>query len=211
MPDYTSPATDALISAEQTPLHLPSLFSTTQRAHDCPVPLVKAETKVRHSSMATSIEDLIRHLTTCTFLHRDRVKNVTGVHANTRARNVIACVSRRVDASAGAYRRHRVAYKILFGSAPAGWEIDFRPLTSADVRGLSEKAVSDEGIQAWYWATKLANVNQSQAAETRNPMPASQDVDQGTDNPGDGEAGLVPINTGAPGVLAEALAPGEGT
>jgi hypothetical protein len=213
MPNFTPPTVDALISAKCTPLHLPSLFSVTRCPCDCPLAVVQAKIEVRHSSVATSIKDLIRHLTTRTFLHQDWVKNAIGVHADTQVCDVISGVSRRVDASAGAYRRHQVAYKKLVGPAPVGWEIDFKLLTSADVRGLSEKAVSDKEILAWYRATKLAevltNINCFQTTEAQTPVQAA-DNDQ-TDDPGDAEAGLVPINSAEPGVLTEALAPGEGT
>jgi hypothetical protein len=213
MPDFMPPPMDLPTTPEHTLLYLPSALSKGDLARVCSRLLIKAEEEVRMSSMATGIEDLIRQLITRTFLHRHRVQNLTGVYANTRARDSIGFVSRRVDAEAGAYRRHRAAYKRLAGPARDGWEKIFKPLLNSDVRGLSEKALLDEEVDARYRATKLA---EALAAVTRTEriQKENEDVDGDAevieDDEGDDKTGLVSINTGEVGTFTEALAPGEG-
>jgi hypothetical protein len=217
MPDFSPPSTAATTEPEHQPLYLPSGLLGKERTRVCPLPVAHAEGDLRRSSMATAFEDLLRYLVTHTFLHRHRVQNLTGVRANTRARDGIGGVSRRVDGSAAAYRRHRMAYKKLVGPDPDGWEDSFKPLTANDVRGLSEKAISDDEIDARYRATRLAkalaNVNRIRSTKQEQPplVGGSRSALGVEDEAGDEEAGLVPIDMGEPGDLADALAPGEGT
>jgi hypothetical protein len=107
-----------------------------------------SETKLQHAALGDTLADLIRHLRTRTFLLRYRAKSAEGVWQNTRIRDSIAGVSRRIDAAATGYRRHRMAYKCLVGAGD--WEKTYRPLTAQDVRGLSEQAVKDSELKERY-------------------------------------------------------------
>jgi hypothetical protein len=92
---------------------------------------------------------------TCTFLLRYKAKQATGNRQNTRLRDSVSGVSRRIDTAAAGYRRHWIAYKALTG--PGDWEKTFRPLTAQDVRGLSEKSVTEQELYKRYRCRKLAD------------------------------------------------------
>jgi hypothetical protein len=104
MPGFDPPPQDADLPAERVPLHLPSSISILQRARLCRVGLIDAETEIRLSAMGDAVVDLLRHLQTRTFLQRYNAQEATGVQKKTRTRSTIAGVSRRVNASAFAYR-----------------------------------------------------------------------------------------------------------
>jgi hypothetical protein len=154
MPGFPSPPEDAGFAVEKTLLHLPSSLSTKDRARYCRDGLVDAERGLRYDSMGDALADLLRHLRTRTFILRHKAKQATGVRTGARLRDSVAGVSRRVDAAAAGYRRHRRAYKALQGSGP--WEKMFKPLSAQDVRGLSERAVSEHEMMERYRAKALA-------------------------------------------------------
>jgi hypothetical protein len=220
MSGFTPPEEDATKVVERTPLYLPSGLSAAERKKPGRAPVVDAEAMVRRASMATALEELLRHLLTRTFLQRYRVQNVTGVRGNTRARDGIASVSRRVDAAAAGYRRHRVAYKTLVGAGRKGWEVTYKPLAACDVRGLSEKALSQQELDERYRTKKLGEVLSQLSQSRKQAGGISSDEDQadndnddglGDDDAEDMEAGLVPFDEVEPGPLAEAVGLGEGT
>jgi hypothetical protein len=156
MPGFDPPPADADLAVERVSLHLPSTLSPDERCRFCRPELVDAEEELRYSSMCDAFAELLRQLLIRTFLHRFKAREATGVRMKTRARDTLAGVSRRVDASASAYRRHRHAYKILHGPEPQGWERTHRHLSATDIRGLSEKAVSDHELEDRYRAKRLA-------------------------------------------------------
>jgi hypothetical protein len=222
----TTSTTD--LNAENTPLHLPSSLSARDRAKFCRPGLVEAEIALRHTAMDDALADLIRHLQARTFVIRFKVRNVSGVRASTRAQDGIAGISRRVDASAAAYRRHRKAYKQLVGPSSGGWEVKYKPLHNADVRGLSEKAMDARELQArsrvQELSKALASFMQSGSQATTEQLLAAKasadlasasasaaaDDDQGDDEDEDDtdeEADPVDMVSNR---LAEAVAPGEG-
>jgi hypothetical protein len=220
MSGFTPPEEDTTKVVERTPLYLPSGLSAAERKKPGRAPVVDAEAMVCRASMATTLEELLRHLLTRTFLQRYRVQNVTGVRGNTRARDGIASVSRRVDAAAAGYRRHRVAYKTLVGAGRKGWEVTYKPLAACDVRGLSEKALSQQELDERYRMKKLGEVLSQLSQSRKQAGGISSDEDQadndndnglGDDDAEDMEAGLVPFDEVEPGPLAEAVGLGEGT
>jgi hypothetical protein len=216
---------DLDLAPEKTPLHLPSSLSSKAREKFCRPGLIDAEIELRRNAMEDVLADLIRHLQARTFVLRFKVRNVTGVRANTRIQDGIAGISRRVDTSAAAYRRHRKAYKQLVGPGPTGWEAQYKPLTSSDVRGLSEKAVTayelQERSRVLELSQALANVIQSDSQVTAAQLlaakanldlaaanaSAAMDADDLSD---DDDIQPDPIEM-ASNRLAEAVGPGEGT
>jgi hypothetical protein len=154
MPGFPAPSEDAALAVEKTPLHLPSSLSTKSRARYCRDSLIDAERHLRYDAMGDALADLLRHLRTRTFILRHKAKQATGVRTGTRLRDSVAGVSRRVDAAAAGYRRHRRAYKALQGPGP--WEKTYKPLSALDVRGLSERAVSEQEMHDRYRAKALA-------------------------------------------------------
>jgi hypothetical protein len=225
-PSRLASASAANPAPEKTSLHLPSSLSAQARERHCRAGLVEAETSLRLNAMGDALADLIRHLQARTFVLRFKVRNVSGVRANTRAQDGITGISRRVDASAAAYRRHRKAYKLLVGPAPTGWEVQYKPLTSTDVRGLSEKAVTayelQERSRVVDLSKALAGVLESGSQVTpaqllaakasadlaRAHAAAAADAND-DDSDDDDDLGADPIEM-ASNRLAEAVAPGEG-
>jgi hypothetical protein len=154
MPAFTAPPESSKLGVEKMPLHLPSSLESDKRPRYCRTGLVDAERDIRLAALGDALADLTRHLRTRTFLLRYKAKQATGNRQNTRLRDSVAGVSRRVDAAAAGYRRHRMAYKSLVGAGD--WEKTYRPLTAQDVRGLSEKGVTNQELQERYRCKKLA-------------------------------------------------------
>jgi hypothetical protein len=154
MPTFTAPPRTSKLNVDKTPLHLPSSLSSDERARFCRTGLAKAEQVIRLAALGDALADLTRHLRTRTFLLRFKAKQATGNCQNTRLRDSVSGVSRRVDAAAAGYRRHRIAYKALVGAGD--WEKTYQPLTTQDVRGLSEKGVTNQELQERYHCKKLA-------------------------------------------------------
>jgi hypothetical protein len=222
MPGFTAPAKDATTPVERTPLHLPSSLSVAERHRLCRPGLIDAEREIRLASLGDALADLTRHLRTRTFLLRYKAKEATGVRTGTRLRDSVAGVSRRIDAAAAGYRRHRMAYKALAGAGD--WERTYQHLTASDIRGLSEKEVTEQEHQERYRARKIAvalanviaaggRVSQDQADDVLGVDPEDEGNDAAGTIPPDVE--LEKIDDHAPLVkaarlLAEKLGPGEG-
>jgi hypothetical protein len=106
MPGFEPPPQDADLLAEAVSLHLPSSLTPAQQSCFCWPGLVQAEQDIRLSAMDDGLVDLVRQLQTRTFLHQYKARDTTGVQMKTQARDLVAGVSCRVDASAATYRRH---------------------------------------------------------------------------------------------------------
>jgi hypothetical protein len=234
MPDYSAPVEDAIAEVEKQPLRLPSSFvpghrdSNRNRNRICPPTLTEAETTLRHAALGDALADLIRHLRTRTFLLRYRAKSAEGVRQNTRIRDCVAGVSRRIDAAATGYRRHRNAYKSLVGGGD--WEKTYRPLTAQDVRGLSEQAVKDSELEERYRtrvltealasvlrtgqpitteaAAQLLKLREAERKAEREREAEMEDEDE-ADGDMEGIDAMRPLAQSAK-ALADQLAPGEG-
>jgi hypothetical protein len=101
---------------------------------------------------------------------------------------------------------------VLRGPEPKGWELVFQPLTANDVRGLSEKAVSQQEIDKRYRAIELTQALNHVAQQDKGGVVEEEDVDglDVVDEKADEEAGRVPIEPHGASELADAVAPGEG-
>jgi hypothetical protein len=215
MPGFVPPTagTDAEVAVDRISLHLPSSFKKTERQKHCSPELIKAETDIRIAAMADALEDLLRQLRARTFVRRFSARNIQGVRGGTRSRDSIAGISRRVDAAAAAYRRHRTAYKTLAGEGE--WELTFKALTATDVRGLSEKALSEQELHERYRTTQLAaalaHVALNTPLLTPRDVPGVPDAYEDDDDIFDeeDEANDSILNS-TQGGLADATAPGEG-
>jgi hypothetical protein len=215
MPGFTPPAQDPALGGEQIPLHLPSSLTSKERDRVCRPGLTGAEQLIRLASLGDALADLTRHLRTRTVLLRFRAKQAPGVRQGTRLRDSAAGVSRRIDAAAAGYRRHRAAYKKLAGLGE--WEKTYRPLSARDVRGLSEKAVSDHELRERYRAKEiteaLAHVLRHGYAPPAKPA-AAVPLEDDSDDDEDGDMAhidaLAPHAKAARDLLAEEVAPGEG-
>jgi hypothetical protein len=215
MPGFVPPVSDADKPADKVSLYLPSSFKTlAERSKSCSPELIQAEMDIRFAAMADALEDLLRQLRARTFVRRFSIRNVKGQRGGTRSRDSIASISRRVDAAAAAYRRHRIAYKTLAGQDKDGWEATFRPLSATDVRGLSEKALTEQELHERYRTTQLAlalaNIRKTTPQLARDPATTSttdNNDDDLDDNDTDADADIM---NGTHGGLADSTAPGEG-
>jgi hypothetical protein len=208
MPTFTPPVEDATMAAEKVPLHLPSSLSEKLRTRHCRPALIQAELEIRFAGLGDALADLTRHLRTRTLLLRFKAKQATGVRTNTRLRDSVAGVSRRVDAAAAGYRRHRHAYKALAG--PGEWEKTYRHLSGRDVRGLSERSVSDRELEERYLAKKLTDALRH--VQHTPDLPSAEDVAEDAESDDEDEEfidDLAPLANAAR-LLAEDVAPGEG-
>jgi hypothetical protein len=213
MPGFIPPVSDADKPADVVSLYLPSSFKTlAERQKSCSPELIQAEMDIRFAAMADALEDLLRQLRARTFVRRFSIRNVKGQRGGTRSRDSIAGISRRVDAAASAYRRHRVAYKTLAGADKTGWEATFRSLSATDVRGLSEKALTEQELHERYRTTQLAlalaNIRATVPQLLKDPT-ATSTIEDDDDDLLDGEEDADIMNS-THGGLADSTAPGEG-
>jgi hypothetical protein len=214
-PDRLTGDPAANLTPEKTPLHLPSSLLPQSRERFCRPGVVDAEIALRLNAMEDALANLIRHLQARTFVLRFKIRNVSGVCANTRAQDGIAGISRRVDASAAAYCRHRKAYKLLVGPDPTGWEamtsykLEERSRTQELAKALAN--VIQSGSQAATTALLAAKSNldaiTAQANATSDADGLSEDDDNNDDE--DDVVRAEPIDM-ASTRLAEAVAPSEG-
>ncbi|KAI0058288.1 hypothetical protein BV25DRAFT_1810998, partial [Artomyces pyxidatus] len=137
---------DTLLSAtpEKIKLYLPSDLPSEIRNRHCSAELSNIEGRLRYAQACDALDELRRHLRIRTYLNQYKLKNITGQHANTRARGLQARVDQKVRAAAARYRRCRVAYFSLVG--PGDWEFRLQVLNDEDIRGLGERGVRDREL-----------------------------------------------------------------
>jgi hypothetical protein len=227
-PAHLAEDSAADLAPEKTLLHLPSSLLPRARERLCRPGVIEAEVALCLNAMGDALADLIRHLQARMFVLRFKVQNMTGVRANTRAQDGIAGISRRVDVSAAAYRRHRKAYKLLVGPEPTGWEARYKPLSATDVRGLSEKAITSYELEerscTQELAQALSKVLQSGSSAAASQLLAAKSnldlaiaqasaadglADNNDNNDDNDDVQAEPVDM-ASTRLAEAVAPGEG-
>jgi hypothetical protein len=115
---------------------------------------------MRYSQVHDALNSLRKYLQMHAHLYKFKDRFVRGQSANTRARNAIATVQARVDASGDEYRAAHTALLSLGTSlGKIGWQTKFLPLTDADKRELTEaeRGVS-EGTRKLSWIWKTTNV-----------------------------------------------------
>ncbi|KAI0029032.1 hypothetical protein K488DRAFT_57293, partial [Vararia minispora EC-137] len=101
--------------------------------------LVEIEADIRLAAMAKDLEDLKGHLRLRSCLNRFKRDNISGQHANTRARAAQNSVQALIDDAGDRYLRSREAYMALVGDGE--WTQKFRELRPGDKVGLNERAV----------------------------------------------------------------------
>ncbi|KAI0027340.1 hypothetical protein K488DRAFT_61873, partial [Vararia minispora EC-137] len=101
--------------------------------------LVEIEADIRHAAMAKDLDDLKGHLRLRSCLNRFKRDNVSGQHANTRARAAQNTVQVLIDDAGNRYLRSREAYMALVGDGE--WTRRFRELRPEDKAGLNERGV----------------------------------------------------------------------
>lgn len=136
------PSDDTRLPPENEPLRLPSSLDVVNRAAVCLPHVADAEVRLRFADTHDALDDLRRNLRTRTWLNNFKVQNITGVNANTRARALQKSVDVRASAYARQYRRSRAAYLALTGRGD--WERVLQPLKDDDIRGMNERALTQQ-------------------------------------------------------------------
>lgn len=137
----SSTARPASIHIEDAKLFLPSELTRVQRNEFCTHDVASIEERIRYSEASDALEKIRRQLRTRTFTNQFKIKNVTGQRLNTRSRAAQSTIDEGVKMSQLRYTRARAALLVLRGAGE--WESYLQVLTSADVRGLNERGLTD--------------------------------------------------------------------
>jgi hypothetical protein len=152
----------AHLSSETTPEEAPEdlalwLPSSIGRKAKCVKKLQMIEFKLREAQAHDALRELRRHLLFTTHLWGNKQRFTRGQGPSTRARTLIQRSQEKADAAAEKYRVSYKALVVLGGLLGENdWRKELRPLTTDDVRGLSEALLHDsEGRRtiSWIWTT----------------------------------------------------------
>ena len=154
-------ASDA--TAERLPQDLPLyLPSSLPGLASCSLKLQQHEFRLREAQAYEALENTRQHLRMRTHLYKHKDKNVTGQHANTRARNLINQTQGKVNASAATYTRARNALAKLSGPlGEVGWRGKLLALKPEDIRPLKDGEDGDtEGTRKLSWIWKVVGITE---------------------------------------------------
>lgn len=131
------------------PSSLPSIVT-------CDIKLYNYEWQLRNAQASDALAELRHHLQLRShmYFHKDRF--VRGQSANTRARNLIARVNTKVDASATKYRTSRKALVKLAAKMGKGaaWQDRLKVLNPVDIRQMAEGEDGESDGRkklSWIW------------------------------------------------------------
>jgi hypothetical protein len=127
--------------AKDIPVPLPSALSADTRDQRCVVGLVDAERQLRLGAAHDHLNDTCRGLRTRGLLNHFKIKNVTGVAANTRTQTTFRALNKRIKAAARRYNRSRASLLLL--DAGESWSNELRYLEDKDLRAINERAFAD--------------------------------------------------------------------
>ncbi|KAJ7933057.1 hypothetical protein B0H13DRAFT_2307333 [Mycena leptocephala] len=116
---------------EAIKLFLPSELGAEARRQACENGLAQIEEEMREAELKETLEDLRQALRTRTLTDRFRHRNTTGQRALTRAKE--SCDKSRFGST-----------KQSFAIGHGDWEKTYRVLEESDVRGVNERAVTEE-------------------------------------------------------------------
>jgi hypothetical protein len=127
---------------EAMKLFMPSELSNASRAQVCEKGLDGIEEKMREAELEATLEELRQALRVRTGTNRFRHRNMTGQHALTRGKGLLRQNDIRILKAKLRYWYARNAYLRLKGHGT--WEKTWQTLEEEDVRGVNERAVSEE-------------------------------------------------------------------
>lgn len=127
---------------EAVKLFLPSELGSASRAQVCEQGLDKIEEEMREAEMHMSLDKLCNGLRLRTVMNRFRHRNITGQQALTRGQGILRQLGIRILKGKLRYGYARNTYLRLKGHGP--WEKTWSALEEADVRGINERAVTEE-------------------------------------------------------------------
>ncbi|KII83256.1 hypothetical protein PLICRDRAFT_119572 [Plicaturopsis crispa FD-325 SS-3] len=153
----------AIMDAENVDIHMPSSLDDAPRTAACAAGLADIEERLRFAESIETLEELRRHLRTRTYMNRFKIKNVTGVRANTRARVSQGSVDEQTFQCKIRYQQSRAAYLRLHGPGP--WEKELQVLKDEDVRGLNERALTQQEIDDRDRIRRLGGLDEEDGAD----------------------------------------------
>ncbi|KAJ7932991.1 hypothetical protein B0H13DRAFT_1856601 [Mycena leptocephala] len=127
---------------EAIKLFLPSELGAEARRQACENGLAQIEEEMREAELKETLEDLRQALRTRTLTDRFRHRNTTGQRALTRGQGILRQIKIRIHKAKLRYRYARNALVRLKGHGD--WEKTYRVLEELDVRGVNERAVTEE-------------------------------------------------------------------
>jgi hypothetical protein len=144
---------------EDIPLWLPSSIGHKAK---CDRKLQRIEFKLREAQAHDALRDLRRHLLFTSHLWGNKRRFTRGQGPNTCARTLIRRTQGKTDAAAEKYRVSYKALVVLGGIlGETEWKKALRPLTSDDVRGMSEGLLRDsEGRRTLSWIWTIVGIGE---------------------------------------------------
>ncbi|KAK7018251.1 CxC2 domain-containing protein [Favolaschia claudopus] len=133
---------DRTRAAESIKLFMPSELAADVRDKAGETGLAKIEEEMREAELSDSLEELRGELRIRSGTNQFRHRNVTGQRGLTRGQGVLRQVEVRIHKAKLRYRYARNALLRLRGHGP--WERVFRALAEEDVRGINERARTEE-------------------------------------------------------------------
>ncbi|KAK7676418.1 hypothetical protein QCA50_020636 [Cerrena zonata] len=163
------PINKSLVSndVESIAIYLPSKLTPSTRNSVCESELVETETAIREAQLRQSLDDLRRELRARMFANKFKTKNITGNRYMTRARDWMKRIDEKVLAAKHEYQEARSAYLCLKGHG--SWEEQFKDLKDEDVRGINERALSEQERQERKAAREAAGLDDDELSA--EPMP----------------------------------------
>lgn len=119
------------------------------------------ELALREAEVSDALDGLRNRLRSRTFMNKYKIKNITGQNPNTRARELQARVDARVHLLKIRYRRARTCVRRLVGETrwhEEKWDERMKELKEEDVRGVSEKAMTEAERESYNFALQQANI-----------------------------------------------------
>jgi hypothetical protein len=127
---------------EAVKLFMPSELTASTRAKTCETGLDGLEEEMREAEMKEALEELRQALRTRTATNRFHHRNTTGQRALTRGQGLLRQIQVRILKAKLRYRYARNAFQRLKGHGP--WEKVWKALEEEDVRGINERAMTEE-------------------------------------------------------------------
>ncbi|KAJ7884013.1 hypothetical protein B0H13DRAFT_1628846 [Mycena leptocephala] len=135
---------DKTRGAETIKLFLPSELGEASRNNACAMGLGKVEEEMQLGELEVTLEQLRRTLQARGAMVYFRRRNITGQRALTRGQGVMCQITVRIHKAKLRYRYARNALLRLKGHGD--WEKKYRALAEEDVRGVNERATSEEEL-----------------------------------------------------------------
>ncbi|KAF7349498.1 CxC2 domain-containing protein [Mycena sanguinolenta] len=137
---------------EATRLFMPSeLPDAPIRTRVCALGLPEIEARMREAESTEALEAVRTGLRTRTMTNRYKLRNYTGQGLMTKGQGILRQINVRIHIAKLRYRYSRAALLVLRGHG--AWEGRLRVLADDDVRGLNERALTDEEkAQNEHWA-----------------------------------------------------------